>query len=85
MVTEMPVLTGCISHSETKEEALANAKRAAELGLQGMEEEGRRPCPRNMSLLRLGPVSDGGAIEFMNIPARVTTIIVLRMARIANG
>jgi len=34
------VLLGCISHSETREEALANVKGAAEPGLQGMEQEG---------------------------------------------
>lgn len=39
-VAEVPVLPGCISQGKTKEEALANIKEAAELCIEGMEEEG---------------------------------------------
>ncbi len=39
-VAEIPVIPGCISQGRTKEEALANIKEAAELCLEGMDEEG---------------------------------------------
>lgn len=39
-VAEIPVIPGCFSQGKTKEEALANIKEAAELCLEGMEEEG---------------------------------------------
>ena len=39
-VAEIPVIPGCISQGRTEEEALVNVKEAAELCLEGMDEEG---------------------------------------------
>ncbi len=39
-VAEIPVIPGCISQGKTKREAMVNIKEAAELCLEGMEEEG---------------------------------------------
>ena len=38
-IAEIPVIPGCFSQGNTKEEALANIKEAAELCLESMEEE----------------------------------------------
>ena len=40
IIAEVPVIPGCISQGKTVEEALANIKEAAELCLEGREEEG---------------------------------------------
>ena len=39
-VAEIPIIPGCFSQGKTRGEALANIKEAAELCLEGMEEEG---------------------------------------------
>ena len=39
-IAEIPVIPGCISQGNTKEEAIRNIKEAAELCLESMEEEG---------------------------------------------
>jgi predicted RNase H-like HicB family nuclease len=40
IVARVPIIPGCISQGATVEEALANVKEAAELCLEGREEEG---------------------------------------------
>jgi predicted RNase H-like HicB family nuclease len=40
IITEIPIIPGCISQGKTEEEALANIKEAAELCMECMEEEG---------------------------------------------
>jgi predicted RNase H-like HicB family nuclease len=49
IVAEGPVLPGCISQGKARKEALANIRGAAELCLEGMEEEGWRP-PKEYAL-----------------------------------
>ena len=40
IVAEVPAIPGCISQGKNEAEALANVQEAAELCLEGMEEEG---------------------------------------------
>ncbi|HEY6478211.1 MAG TPA: type II toxin-antitoxin system HicB family antitoxin [Polyangia bacterium] len=39
-VVECPVIPGCVSQGETRDEALANIREAIELCLEGQKEEG---------------------------------------------
>lgn len=39
-VVECPVIPGCVSQGDTRDEALANIREAIELCLEGQEEEG---------------------------------------------
>jgi len=40
IVAEVPSLPGCVSQGKTEQEALINVREAAELCLEGMDEEG---------------------------------------------
>ncbi len=43
LITECPIIPGCVSQGKTKEEALANIKEAIELCLEVRKEEGLPP------------------------------------------
>jgi len=51
-VADVPELPGCMAHGNSHEEALANAKSAAELWLETAQEYGDEiPAPRGRRLL----------------------------------
>jgi predicted RNase H-like HicB family nuclease len=52
-VAECPVIPGCISQGQTREDALANIREAIELCLETREHEGLWPLPESYEVVDL--------------------------------
>jgi predicted RNase H-like HicB family nuclease len=76
----VPDLPGCVSAGETLDDALAMAREAIELHLEGLVEEGGvAPLPTSIERLRANPDFDGGVWAIVSVDETTLRIKIARV------